>query len=153
MTLCSDACIPCCDYCKYAIHDQIFVNDKWQNEEPVGCQLHPGRESLCSDFYCCLVDESSDPTVVVEGLITTIWNEIYSSPYNMEYVCEDGTVIRTDVEHLIDWFEEYQDVLRRRYGIKTRECCIEDSEAETLASSISMAFSEIEPGDKVEIYE
>lgn len=146
MTLCSDSCIPCCDYCKYVIYEQLLVGSKQKNGEPIGCKLHPDRESLCDDFYCCLVDESSDPATVVEGLITTICNEIHNSPYSTEYLCEDGTIIRTDVGYVMEWFEEYQDVLRRRYGIYS-------DEEEVSVSAVFNAFNEIDPGDKVEIYE
>ena len=57
-----------------------------------------------------------DRRVVVEEIIATIRDEINQSGLS-EYVCNDGTVIYTDVGYVYDWFCEYVDVLKKKYDI------------------------------------
>ena len=54
MIRCSDDCIPCCDYCKYARYE-------WQEicgKVVVGCQCSEERQRVavnlgyCEDFHC-----------------------------------------------------------------------------------------------------
>lgn len=52
---------------------------------------------------------------VVEEIIGTIEREIDKSPNNADYICEDGTIIGTDVGYVYEWFEEYKDILRKKY--------------------------------------
>lgn len=53
---------------------------------------------------------------LIEEIITTIENELDDKRNTMaKYHCEDGTVIITDIGYVVDWFEEYKDVLRRKY--------------------------------------
>lgn len=67
MKLCSKDCIPCCDYCLFAIHD-CWIDEKTRKiiiNGPIGCKLHPDKEhqeiamfcSYCGDFYCSKVKE------------------------------------------------------------------------------------------------
>ena len=51
---------------------------------------------------------------LINELIETILEEIDQSS-SCCYECKDGTVITTDVGYVGDWFNEYVDVLRRRY--------------------------------------
>lgn len=58
MRKCSEDCIPCCDYCKYVVHEEI----KFENNKVLGasifCKLHLDEEhmwlvrgySYCEDF-------------------------------------------------------------------------------------------------------
>lgn len=47
-------------------------------------------------------------------LIITIENEIENSD-STRYICEDGSIISTDVGYVYEWFDEYKHVLRERY--------------------------------------
>ena len=71
MKLCNPKCIPCCDFCKHAIHDE------WDDEYghhiggPEDCSLHKDAEhktiaegcGYCDDFCCFRVKEISDEAV------------------------------------------------------------------------------------------
>lgn len=64
MTLCGDGCIPCCDYCIYAIHD-LWTDDMGvvYDQGACGCKKHldPEHQEIvdarghCEDFYCSRV--------------------------------------------------------------------------------------------------
>lgn len=54
--------------------------------------------------------------IFVNELIATIREEINQSSTS-KYICNDGTVISTDVGYVEDWFCVYADVLRKRYNI------------------------------------
>jgi hypothetical protein len=54
--------------------------------------------------------------ITVEDIIQTIKEEIENSPSEITYLCEDGTEISTDVGYVKEWFDEYQDVLLRKYS-------------------------------------
>ena len=56
-----------------------------------------------------------DKKVFVNELIETIREEINQSSIS-KYICNDGTIIYTDVGYVEDWFCEYSDVLRKRYN-------------------------------------
>ena len=70
MILCSNHCIPCCDYCIYSI------SAEWDDEYghhiggPSGCTLHKDEEHQmiaesdghCNDFHCVRVDKNIDKT-------------------------------------------------------------------------------------------
>nr|WP_185911976.1 hypothetical protein [Clostridium sp. Marseille-P7770] len=51
---------------------------------------------------------------LIEELITTIEDE-FNKSNSIRYYCNDGTEIATDVGYVAEWFEEYKEVLRRRY--------------------------------------
>lgn len=61
MKLCSESCIPCCDFCIFCIHE-FYENIKC---EPISCYLHQDYEhqekargcSYCKDFHCFNVKE------------------------------------------------------------------------------------------------
>ena len=53
--------------------------------------------------------------MLIEELIATINEEINKSPSTSQYLCNDGTIICTDVGYVYDWFREYAEVLRRKY--------------------------------------
>lgn len=65
MILCNNECIPCCDFCIYAIHDKWEQNGKEILGGPIGCQKHQdiGHQqiaencSYCEDFYCFLAEK------------------------------------------------------------------------------------------------
>lgn len=50
----------------------------------------------------------------VDELIKTIENELKNSSQT-RYVCEDGSLIGTDVGYVEEWFDEYKYVLREKY--------------------------------------
>ena len=52
---------------------------------------------------------------IVEEIIGTIERELDKATTNADYICEDGTIIGTDVGYVYEWIEEYKDVLRRKY--------------------------------------
>lgn len=65
MKLCSEECTPCCDYCKYVVHEVIeFENNKVLGA-PIFCKLHLDKKhtqlvrlcSYCKDFWCMNADK------------------------------------------------------------------------------------------------
>lgn len=54
--------------------------------------------------------------VIINELIETIREEINQSGTS-KYICNDGTIIYTDVGYVEDWFCVYADVLRKKYNI------------------------------------
>lgn len=60
MRKCSEECIPCCDYCKYVVHE-IYDDSIGP---PIECMLHNDEKyrrliedcSYCEDFYCGRVE-------------------------------------------------------------------------------------------------
>lgn len=65
MRKCSEECTPCCDYCKYVVHEVIeFENNKVVGG-PIFCKLHLDEEhrqlarrcSYCEDFWCMNADK------------------------------------------------------------------------------------------------
>lgn len=60
MVKCSYDCIPCCDFCIYAVHEEFEDNGKMIRCGPVGCKKHPDKEhedvavgcGYCEDFHC-----------------------------------------------------------------------------------------------------
>jgi hypothetical protein len=66
MIKCSEDCLPCCDFCVYAIHD-TYIKDgkKVITGGPTGCYKHLDPEhqeiaeddAYCEDFHCCLATE------------------------------------------------------------------------------------------------
>lgn len=56
-----------------------------------------------------------DKKFFINELINTIKAEINQSSTS-KYICNDGTVICTDVGYVEDWFKEYADVLRKKYN-------------------------------------
>lgn len=63
MILCSIGCTPCCDYCKYAIHEEWDDNSLGHIVGgPIGCDLHKDQkhqdiaegDGCCNDFHCFL---------------------------------------------------------------------------------------------------
>ena len=67
MKLCDKDCIPCCDFCLFAIHE-CWLDEKTRQTiigGPIGCNLHNDEWhqelvescSYCKDFYCFNVKE------------------------------------------------------------------------------------------------
>lgn len=60
MKLCSEDCIPCCDFCKHAKHHIGEINGKMVKSAVDGCVKHPDKEhqdiavgcGFCDDFHC-----------------------------------------------------------------------------------------------------
>ena len=60
MVLCDKDCIPCCDFCMYAIHEKIPVDGDMIDGAPIGCSRHPSikyqriaeNNGDCDDFHC-----------------------------------------------------------------------------------------------------
>ena len=65
MKLCSNNCIPCCDFCKYVVHGDIEVDgtsgplycgkydDDFHNKLAEWC-------GYCDDFYCGCAEENEN---------------------------------------------------------------------------------------------
>lgn len=51
---------------------------------------------------------------IVETIIKTIEDELKNSS-DTRYVCEDESIISTDVRQIGRWFHEYKYVLRERF--------------------------------------
>ncbi len=58
-----------------------------------------------------------DKKTLINELIDTIREEINQSSTS-KYICNDGTIIYTDVGYVEDWFCVYADVLRKKYGVR-----------------------------------
>ena len=60
MKKCSEECSPCCDYCKYVVHEVIEFESGKGIGGPIFCKLHLDEEhrqlarrcSCCEDFWC-----------------------------------------------------------------------------------------------------
>lgn len=60
MILCDKDCIPCCDFCIYALHDKFTENGIEITGGPIGCNKHNDKEhqeiaescGSCPDFHC-----------------------------------------------------------------------------------------------------
>jgi hypothetical protein len=62
MKKCSDGCMPCCDFCIHAEHEELFLENGTYAGRcgPIHCKLHPDEKhdtfcetcSYCNDFYC-----------------------------------------------------------------------------------------------------
>ena len=72
--LCSEECTPCCDYCKYVVHEVIeFENNKVVGG-PIFCKLHLDEEhrqlarrcSYCEDFWCMNAEEKINERTTLE---------------------------------------------------------------------------------------
>lgn len=54
---------------------------------------------------------------IIEELINTIESELSVSE-SFFYIPKDSDSIATDVGYIQDWFNEYKDILRKRYGLE-----------------------------------
>lgn len=54
---------------------------------------------------------------IIEELINTIESELSVSE-SFFYIPKDSDSITTDVGYIQDWFNEYKDILRKRYGLE-----------------------------------
>ena len=67
MIKCSKKCIPCCDFCIYAIHDEWEENGKKITGGPIGCKKHTDEKyqiiaedcGSCPDFHCFRANEDN----------------------------------------------------------------------------------------------
>jgi hypothetical protein len=65
MIKCNDDCIPCCDFCIHAIHEEFEHNGDTILGGPIGCSLHEDTEhqdiaeacGYCEDFHCFLANQ------------------------------------------------------------------------------------------------
>lgn len=65
MRKCSEECIPCCDYCKYVVHEKIEFENGKVIGSPIFCALHLDKEHIklarksgyCKDFWCRNADK------------------------------------------------------------------------------------------------
>ena len=65
MKKCGIDCIPCCDFCIHAIHEEYEIDGKCYMGGPIGCTLHNDEKHQniammcgnCSDFICCNTEE------------------------------------------------------------------------------------------------
>jgi len=68
MILCNDNCIPCCDFCTYAIHEEFKIDGEIIKGGPIGCSLYPDKKhediavgcGYCNDFHCFNVKERNE---------------------------------------------------------------------------------------------
>ena len=67
MILCSKTCMPCCDFCIHAIHEEWMEGDKKITGGPIGCKEHKDEEhqkiaedcGYCPDFHCFNANEEN----------------------------------------------------------------------------------------------
>ena len=67
MVLCNNDCIPCCDFCVYAIHETEEIDGEIVKLSPIGCSLHTDKGhqdiadscSYCEDYHCFLAEEDN----------------------------------------------------------------------------------------------
>lgn len=60
MVLCSENCIPCCDFCIHAIHSIGEIDGAMVKLAPIGCGLHKDEKHqdyaigchYCEDYHC-----------------------------------------------------------------------------------------------------
>ena len=62
MVKCCKGCVPCCDFCVYAEHEELWIDDTHIGRgEPTHCTLHPDglceSSFYCDDFHCFRVKE------------------------------------------------------------------------------------------------
>lgn len=77
MVKCSEDCIPCCDYCKYVLHEVIEHENIKVVGGPIFCKLHLDGEhthlvrrcGYCDDFFCKNA-ESTPPHKIIARRIT-----------------------------------------------------------------------------------
>lgn len=68
MKLCNPECIPICDFCIHAVHEEWEKNGELYRGGPIGCSLHKDEEhqeiaeydGYCDDFHCFLCDKPND---------------------------------------------------------------------------------------------
>lgn len=56
----------------------------------------------------------------IKELLNTISDELEKST-STEYVCNDQTVIKTDVGYVEDWFKDYKKHVYEKYNISEEE--------------------------------
>lgn len=95
------------------------------NEEYDACVLLKDRKDVYGSTkpgWCpikpVLENKREFEKSIVSGIIKTIEKEFENSCSSIQYECEDGTKIHTDVGYVEEWFEQYKEVLKKRYGIK-----------------------------------
>ena len=57
----------------------------------------------------------TDKIKFIDELATAFYDEVKHSN-SSQYICNDGTIIDTDVGYVVEWFREYIDVLKKRYA-------------------------------------
>lgn len=68
MILCNPECVPCCDFCIYAIQE-VWIDEKGRENygESEGCSLHSDQRhqeiaadcGYCNDFHCFQAKEKA----------------------------------------------------------------------------------------------
>jgi hypothetical protein len=64
MKLCSENCMPCCDFCIHAVHETWVEEGRQVIGGPIYCRLYRDQEhddivfdcSYCDDFECFMAD-------------------------------------------------------------------------------------------------
>ena len=70
MIKCNDDCMPCCDFCIHAIHEEFEYNGDTIIGGPMGCSLYNDDKhrdiaescGSCDDFHCFLAEDESHDT-------------------------------------------------------------------------------------------
>ena len=67
MVKCNESCIPCCDFCIYAVHEEFEDKELGGTIHggPIHCEKHPDEEhdricescGFCDDFHCFRADK------------------------------------------------------------------------------------------------
>ena len=65
MRKCNERCKPCCDFCRYVVHEMVEVNGRPVPLEPLGCSLYLDayhqrlavRCQYCESFVCRSVED------------------------------------------------------------------------------------------------
>nr|DAL83846.1 MAG TPA: hypothetical protein [Caudoviricetes sp.] len=70
-----------------------------------------------NEIYELRVENERLKRNIIAELINTIESELSVSE-SFFYIPKDSDSITTDVGNIQDWFDEYKDVLRKRYGLE-----------------------------------
>lgn len=89
----------------------------FQYEEVLVLNMIPVKDELEEEQT-----KENETEQTIEELIETIEDEFYKNRWSSTvYITKEGKEITTDVDYVFEWFQEYREVLKERYGIKSNQ--------------------------------
>ena len=89
----------------------------FQYEEVLVLNMIPVKDEVAEEQT-----KEKETKQTIEELIETIEDEFYKNRWsNTVYITKEGKEITTDVDYVFEWFQEYREVLKERYGIKSNQ--------------------------------
>lgn len=89
----------------------------FQYEEVLVLNMIPVKDELEEEQT-----KENETKQTIEELIETIEDEFYKNRWsNTVYITKEGKEITTDVDYVFEWFQEYREVLKERYSIKSNQ--------------------------------